>query len=88
MNGNATTRNKSAELFPSLANVLQLVTVLRRPVKRRFRNFFIGDRDAEPAAEPAQLIFVELFLLMRDIAALAAFAKTVAFDRAGENDCG
>ena len=84
----ATGRNKATELFPPLANVLQLLTVFRRLVKRRFRNFFIRDRDAEPAAEPAQLIFVELFLLMGDIAAFSAFAKTIPFDRAGKNDRG
>ena len=36
-------------------------------------------------AEFAQLLFVELLLLVRDVAAFAGFAQAVALDRLGQN---
>ena len=38
------------------------------------------------AAELAQLLFVQLLLLMRDVAAFAGFAQAVALDRLGQDD--
>ena len=60
--------------------------VERRAVKGRLDDFFIGQWNVEAAAKLAQLFFVHLFLLMRDIAAFAGFAQAVAFDRLREND--
>ena len=48
----------------------------------------VGDRDFEAVAEVAQLLFVQLLLLMGDVAAFAGLAQSVALDRAGQNDGG
>ena len=41
----------------------------------------VGNRDAEAGAELGQLLLVELFLLMRHIAAFAGFTQAIALDR-------
>ena len=68
-----------------LAEVLHLRTIFRRTIERRFGHAFVGNRNAEPRAELAQLVFVELLLVVRDVAAFAAFAQAVALDRFGED---
>ena len=62
--------------------------VFGRPVERRLRDVLVGDRNAEPRAELAQLVFVHLLLLVGDVAAFARFAETVALDRLGEDHRG
>ena len=54
-------------------------------VERRLADFGVGDRNAEPVAEGAQLLFVHLLLLVRDVLALAGLAEAVALDRPREN---
>ena len=78
-------RHEAAQLFAPLQQVLGFRAVERRAVKGRLDDFFIGQRNVEAAAKLAQLAFVELFLLMGDIAAFAGFAQAVALDRLGEN---
>ena len=61
--------------------VFHLRAVFGRTVERQSGDFFVGDRNAEARAELAQLLFVELLLLVRDVAAFAGFAQSVALDR-------
>ena len=49
------------------------------------RDLLVGERNIEARAENPQLVFVELFLLVRDVLAFARFAEAVALDRAREN---
>ena len=58
------------------------------PIERRLRDLFVADRNVEARAELAQLLLVQLLLLMRDVAAFAGFAEAIAFDGFGENDRG
>ena len=79
---------KPAQGFAAFEQVFRLRAVERRPVKRRVHNFLVADGNVEPRAELAKLFFVQLFLLMRDVAAFASFTQAVAFYRFGENDRG
>ena len=45
----------------------------------------VGDRNAEAGAERAQLLFVHLLLLVRDVLAFAGLAEPVALDRARQD---
>ena len=78
-------RHRAAERFAALAQVVHLRAVFRRAVERRFGHVLVGNRNAEPRAELAQLLFVELLLVVRHVAAFAAFAQAVALDRLGED---
>ena len=55
-------------------------------IERRLGDFLVADRNVEARAEFAQFLFVQLFLLMRNVAAFAGFAQAVALDGLGEND--
>ncbi len=48
----------------------------------------VAERNLESRAEFAQLFFVELLLLVRDVLAFARFAEAIAFDGVRENDRG
>ena len=52
------------------------------------RRLFVGNRNAEAAAELDQLLLVELLLLMGDVAAFARLAQPIALDRLGQDDRG
>ena len=78
-------RHRPAERLAPLAEIHHLRAVVRRHVERRLGHALVGDRNAEPRAELAQLLLVELLLVVRDVAAFAAFAQAVAFDRLGED---
>ena len=65
--------------------ILGFRAVRRRAVEGRFGDFFVGDRDVETRAKFAQLLFVQFFLLMRDVAAFAGFAQAIAFDGLGQD---
>ena len=79
-------RHEAAERAAALAQILDLLAVVGRAVEGRLQQLAIGDRDAEAVAELAQLLLVQLLLLMGDVAALAGFAEAVALDRLGEDD--
>ena len=49
---------------------------------------FLGNRNVEALAEVDHFVFVELLLLMRDVAAFAGFAESIAFDGFGQDDGG
>ena len=79
-------RHEAAELLPPLEHVGHFRAVVRRPIERRLGDFLVADRDAEAGAERAQLVFVELLLLVGDVLAFARLADAVALDRAREDD--
>ena len=72
-------------MFAPLQQVLGFRAVERRAVKGRLDDFFIGQWYVEAGAKLAQLAFVELLLLMGDIATFAGFAQSVTLDRLREN---
>src|ERR1051325_6375027 len=55
--------------------------VLRRTVKRHVGDDVVADRDVEARAKLPQFLFVQFFLLVRDVAALAGRPETGALDR-------
>src|SRR5262249_351461 len=72
--------------LPPLSHVLDLDAVLWRPVERGLADVRVRDRNAETRAERAQFLLVHLLLLVRDVLALAGFAKPVSLDGPREND--
>ena len=81
-------RQAAAQRFPPLADVAHLGTVVGRPIERSGVDRLFGDRDVEAAAEVQHLVFVQLLLLMRDVAAFAGFAQAVALDGLGQDHGG
>ncbi len=78
--------NEPAKLLAPLEDIGGLGAIVGRTVERRLRDLFVADRHAEAGAERAELVFVELLLLMGDVLPLARFADAVALDRARKND--
>ena len=79
---------ETAQGLAPFEQILCLGAVKSGTIKRRIDDLLVADRDIEPGAEFAKFLFVELFLLVRNVAALARFAQAVAFDGLGENDGG
>jgi hypothetical protein len=65
-------RQIAAQRPPPFFQVADLFAFVVGPVKGGVLDLVIGDGDAEAAAEMAQLLFVELFLLVGDIAPFPA----------------
>ena len=78
----------ATEVRASGVKVLHFLTVFSRAVKWGIGNFIIADRNFESVAEDAEFLFVQLFLLVSDIASFTCFTEAVAFNGFGENDCG
>src|SRR5262249_16946493 len=55
-------------------------------IKRCIRQLRIGDRNAKAGAKLTQLLLVEQFLFMGDVASLTTLSESVAFDSFGEDD--
>ena len=79
-------RHVSAELLAARLHVFDFGAVVGRAVERRLVQFVVGNRNSEARAEHLQLVFVQLFLLVRDVLAFARFAQSVALDRLGQDD--
>src|SRR5205823_569614 len=79
-------RQKAAEVLAAFEQVLHLPAVVGRLVEARLRYLLVRQGHAEPRAELAQLLLVELLLLVRDVPALAGLTQAVALDRGGEDD--
>ena len=79
--------HQAAQSLPPFTQILQLRRIFGRAVERRFFKIFVGNGHAETGTESAKLVLVQLLLLVRNIASLARFAQTVAFDGLGENYC-
>src|SRR5437762_6908231 len=73
-------RYKSAELLSPLQYILGLRAVERGAIKGSLNDFLVGQRNIETGAKLPQLAFVELFLLMGNIASFTAFAEAVTLN--------
>ena len=78
-------RQEAAQRLAPFQQIFHLRAVRRRTEERRLRDLLVADRNAEALAEFAQLLFVQLLLLVRDVAAFAGFAQAVAFDGLGQD---
>ena len=78
--------NVAAQGFAARANILNFRAVFRRAIKRNFDAVLVIEWDGEAGAEDAQLVFIQFFLLVRDVFAFASFAETIPFNSAGEDD--
>ncbi len=65
---------------------MNLHAIFRRAIERHFNAIFVVERNAEARAKLAQLVFVQLFLLVRDVLAFAGFTQSVTFNSSREND--
>src|SRR6202040_3379356 len=79
-------RHITAEHLPARTQILNFSAVFGRKIERSFRKLFITDGNAEARAELAKLLFIELFLLVRDVSSLAAFAEAITLNRSRKND--
>ena len=80
-------RHVTTQLLPPFLHVANFSTVVRWTVKRRVMQIFIWNWNSESRAEHAQLVFIELLLLVSDIFAFASFTKSVAFNGFRQNHC-
>src|SRR5256885_6119617 len=76
----------SAQLLAARLQVFPLRAVVRRAIERSIVQFFIGNGDSKARAKGAQLIFIQLLLLMSDVLAFARLAQAIALDGFREND--
>src|SRR5439155_24770247 len=79
---------KPTEFLSPLQKIFRFAVPRCGAEKWRFGDFFVADRDAEALSELAEFLFVELLLLMRDVAAFTGFAQTVALDCLRQNHRG
>src|ERR1700722_14238435 len=79
-------RQEAAERFAAREQIFGLGAVRRRTVERHFGDLVIGDRNFKAPAKFAQLFFIHLLLLVRNIAAFPGFAQAVAFDGVSKDD--
>src|SRR5206468_3005021 len=75
-----------AQRLATFQQVFRLGALERRTVKRRINNFLVADGNIESRPELAKLFLIQLFLLMRNVAAFAGFAQAIALDGLGQND--
>ena len=76
---------ESAQRHATFQQVFRLGALGRRAVKRRIHDFLVADGNIESRPELAQLLFVQLFLLVGNIAAFARFAQAVTLHGLGQN---
>ena len=80
-----TLRHVAAKLFAALTEIADFFAVFSGPVEGNFGALLVGYGNVEARAEFAEFVFVQLLLLVRDVAAFAGFAEAVAFDRVRQN---
>ena len=78
--------HKPTELAAALQQILDLRRVLGRTIEGRFHDVFVSNGNVESGAEFTQLLFVHFLLLVRNVAAFAGFAQSVALDGLGKDD--
>ncbi len=74
------------QLLPALLQVAHFGAVLGGTVERGAGHLLVRDGDAEAGAELAQLVLVQLLLLVGDVLAFAGLAQAVALGRHGQDD--
>src|SRR5262249_49534456 len=78
--------NKPAQVHASCDEIAHLRTALRRSIKWCIAHLAIRNRDFKSIPEVAQLLLVELLLLVSNVLAFASLAQAVSLDSACEND--
>ncbi len=78
----------TAQCLAPLLEVLVFGRVFGKTVERQAVDFSVGHRDLEAGPEGKELILIQLFLLVGNVLALAAFSEAVPLDGFGENDGG
>src|SRR4051812_4783363 len=68
------------------AQILDIETVIRRPVERSIVNIFFTNRHLEPFAEALQFLIADFFLLMGYIFSFTTFTQTITLDRTSQDD--
>ena len=81
-------RSGGSEGFASRPEIDHLGTVRGRAIEGRLLDVVLRHGDAEPRAKLAQLLLVELLLLVGHVATLARFAEPVALQGLGEDHGG
>ena len=81
----AARRNEPAHRLAPFEQIFDLGTVRRRTIERRAGDHIVADRDVEALAKFAKLLLVHLFLLVRNVAALARFTEAVALNGFGKD---
>ena len=81
-------RQVTAQLFAAFLHIADFRTVISGTMERRVLQFFIGDGNPKARAEHAEFVFVQLFLLVGDVLALAGLAQPIALDGLGQDDGG
>ena len=82
------TGDVASQCLPPLVQIADFDALLRRFVERSISHVLVGNRKIPAVSQCAERLFVKFLLLMRDVAAFAGLAQTVAFDRLCENDAG
>ena len=78
----------AAERRAALLQVGDLLAIGGRLAERKPGDLLIGDRDVEAIAHRLEILFAELFLLVRDVESLGGLAEPEALDRLGKDDRG
>ena len=78
-------RQMTTQSGAALFKVEHFGTVGGWPVKGRFNNFLVADRNIKAGAKSLELVFIELFLGMGNIFTFARFAQTVTFNGMGQH---
>ena len=84
---NSSFRHEAAELPAPLQQILGFAALERWPIKWRLDDFFVWQWDVKASSKLAQLTFVQLFLLVCDIAPFTCLAQAVTFNRFGQYHC-
>src|SRR6185369_5344950 len=79
-------RHVAAQRLPAILHLLDFEAVFRRPIEWCFVQLFVWNRNSEARTEQRQLFVVDLLLLVRDVLAFAALAKSITFDGLCKND--
>src|ERR1041384_4326473 len=87
LSANSSFGHKAAELAAALQQILGFTAVKRWAVEWGFDDFFIGQWNVEASAKFAQFTFIQLLLLMRNVAPFTCFTQAVAFDSLRQNNC-
>ena len=88
LGANLALRQVAAQLLAPLLHVADFRAVVRGTIEGGVVQFLVRDGNSEARTEHAQLVFVQLFLLVGNVLAFAGFAQSVALDGLGQNDGG
>src|SRR6185503_6740133 len=87
LSANSSFGHKAAELAAALQQILGFTAVKRWAIEWRFDDFFVGQWNVEASPKFAQLAFVQLLLLVSDVAPFTRFTQAVALHCLRQNNC-